>query len=48
MITNILLKKKIFYLKKNIAIYSPKYLNTSYICSYLIEKINTFFFSYIC
>ena len=48
MVTNILLKKKIFYLKKNIAVYSLKYLNTIYICVYLIDKINTFYFSYIC
>nr|DAQ69397.1 MAG TPA: hypothetical protein [Caudoviricetes sp.] len=48
MVTNILLKKKIFYLKKNIAIYSLKYLNTPYIYGYLIDKIYTFYFSYIC
>lgn len=48
MITNILLKKKIFYLKKNIVIYGSKYLNTPYIYAYLIDKIRTFYFSYIC
>nr|DAV39820.1 MAG TPA: hypothetical protein [Bacteriophage sp.] len=48
MITNILLKKKIFYLKKNIAIYSLKYLNMPHIYAYLIDKICTFYFSYIC
>nr|DAT03097.1 MAG TPA: hypothetical protein [Caudoviricetes sp.] len=48
MVTNILLKKKIFYLKKNLVIYSPKCLNTAYICMYLIGEINTFYFSYIC
>ncbi|EEJ51869.1 hypothetical protein HMPREF6123_0849 [Oribacterium sinus F0268] len=48
MVTNILLKKKIFYLKKNLVIYNLKCLNTVYICMYLIGKINTFYFSYIC
>nr|DAO02084.1 MAG TPA: hypothetical protein [Caudoviricetes sp.]DAP06856.1 MAG TPA: hypothetical protein [Caudoviricetes sp.] len=48
MTTNILLKKKIFYLKKYIVLYSCKYLNTPHIYTHLIEKINTFFFSYIC
>lgn len=48
MVTNISLKKKIFYLKKNLAIYSLKYLNKAYIYAYLIDKICTFYFSYIC
>nr|DAY27109.1 MAG TPA: hypothetical protein [Caudoviricetes sp.] len=35
MVTNISLKKKIFYLKKNLAIYSLKYLNKAYIYTHI-------------